>query len=111
MALRIERPAGIVLEERIDEIAGLDRNLAAVDVAPAFGKVLFDPGHRLLDGRHVGGEHALVAGDIGHHRRGLRHRKGKVEAVPAVLRSEERRVGKEGVSTGRARWSPYPSKK
>src|SRR3546814_11045764 len=26
------------------------------------------------------------------------------------LRSEERRVGKEGVSTCRSRWSPYPSK-
>src|SRR3546814_18800349 len=27
------------------------------------------------------------------------------------LRSEERRVGKEGVSTCRSRWSPYHSKK
>src|SRR3546814_13430656 len=26
-------------------------------------------------------------------------------------RSEERRVGKECVSTGRSRWSPYPEKK
>src|SRR3546814_13743740 len=26
--------------------------------------------------------------------------------VPVDLRSEERRVGKEGVSTGRSRWSP-----
>src|SRR3546814_18020053 len=29
----------------------------------------------------------------------------------AALRSEERRVGKEGVSTCRSRWSPYHSKK
>src|SRR3546814_12211244 len=28
-----------------------------------------------------------------------------------AARSEERRVGKEGVSTCRSRWSPYPSKK
>src|SRR3546814_17285160 len=28
-----------------------------------------------------------------------------------LLRSEERRVGKECVSTCRSRWSPYPSKK
>src|SRR3546814_20356321 len=28
-----------------------------------------------------------------------------------VIRSEERRVGKECVSTCRSRWSPYPSKK
>src|SRR3546814_14394350 len=32
-----------------------------------------------------------------------RHRKG--------ARSEERRVGKEGVGTDRSRWSPYHSKK
>src|SRR3546814_19037991 len=30
---------------------------------------------------------------------------------PATTRSEERRVGKEGVRTGSSRWSPYPSKK
>src|SRR3546814_14041465 len=30
---------------------------------------------------------------------------------PVGLRSEERRVGKECVSTGRSRWSPYPKKK
>src|SRR3546814_8594267 len=31
--------------------------------------------------------------------------------VPVALRSEERRVGKECVSTCRSRWSPYHSKK
>src|SRR3546814_20138924 len=30
---------------------------------------------------------------------------------PARLRSDERRVGKEGVSTGSSRWSPDPKKK
>src|SRR3546814_17990110 len=30
---------------------------------------------------------------------------------PSLGRSEERRVGKECVSTCRSRWSPYPSKK
>src|SRR3546814_13446165 len=29
------------------------------------------------------------------------------KTMPADGRSEERRVGKEGVSTGRSRWSPY----
>src|SRR3546814_18568619 len=29
------------------------------------------------------------------------------ETVTAQVRSEERRVGKECVSTGRSRWSPY----
>src|SRR3546814_17921563 len=28
-------------------------------------------------------------------------------STPAAYRSEERRVGKEGVSTCRSRWSPY----
>src|SRR3546814_15646428 len=32
-------------------------------------------------------------------------------AAAGVVRSEERRVGKECVSTGRSRWSPYHSKK
>src|SRR3546814_1037202 len=30
-----------------------------------------------------------------------------VHAEPALMRSEERRVGKECVSTCRSRWSPY----
>src|SRR3546814_13605826 len=30
-----------------------------------------------------------------------------LEAQVAAIRSEERRVGKEGVSTCRSRWSPY----
>src|SRR3546814_18254421 len=33
------------------------------------------------------------------------------EGAKAALRSEERRVGKECVSTCRSRWSPYHSKK
>src|SRR3546814_11067625 len=33
------------------------------------------------------------------------------DTLPAGMRSEERRVGKECVSTCRSRWSPYHSKK
>src|SRR3546814_16399376 len=40
---------------------------------------------------------------------------GRTRALPCDLRdaarSEERRVGKECVSTCRSRWSPYPKKK
>jgi len=68
MRLRVECPAGVVLEERIDQIAGLDGNLASFDVAPAFGEIGFDPIHCLLHSGHVRAEHPLVAGDIGHHR-------------------------------------------
>src|SRR3546814_17706826 len=35
----------------------------------------------------------------------------EVEVGPRAQRSEERRVGKECVSTGRSRWSPYHYKK
>src|SRR3546814_12532640 len=41
--------------------------------------------------------------------RGHRPRTSIEEVTSA--RSEERRVGTEGVSTGRSRWSPYQSKK
>src|SRR3546814_20829488 len=34
-----------------------------------------------------------------------------VHRLEDILRSEERRVGKECVSTCRSRWSPYPYKK
>src|SRR3546814_11818684 len=36
---------------------------------------------------------------------------GRIGNVPLLMRSEERRVGKECVSTCRSRWSPYHSKK
>src|SRR3546814_13165657 len=49
------------------------------------------------------------------HRRGVEAVRRVVEAAPdlgiEVLRSEERRVGKECVRTCRSRWSPYHSKK
>src|SRR3546814_15532610 len=35
----------------------------------------------------------------------------RFELKPGSFRSEERRVGKEGVSTCRSRWSPYHKKK
>src|SRR3546814_11542515 len=35
----------------------------------------------------------------------------RLDAVDRLARSEERRVGKECVSTCRSRWSPYHSKK
>src|SRR3546814_13763194 len=34
-------------------------------------------------------------------------RAGDIVAIAGLARSEERRVGKEGVSTCRSRWSPY----
>src|SRR3546814_13547994 len=74
--------------------------------APAMSRWLFDLGNTRLKcapldaaGR-VGPVHA-IAHD------GMRFD----DDLSAVLRSEERRVGKECVSTCSSRWSPYPSKK
>src|SRR3546814_13807332 len=43
----------------------------------------------------------------------IRHAQGLIETAqpPVTSRSEERRVGKECVSTCRSRWSPYHEKK
>src|SRR3546814_11924885 len=49
----------------------------------------------------VGGEHQAEL-------RGLVLHRFVQGAVGAAVRSEERRVGKECVSTCRSRWSPYP---
>src|SRR3546814_11709060 len=58
--------------------------------------------------RELEGEADRVVGDrfqIGHELRHVDEGKGAGEDVDA--RSEERRVGKECVSTCRSRWSPY----
>src|SRR3546814_13125900 len=67
--------------------------------------VVVDPHTVEVDGRRYTAERILVATggwpvlpDVP----GIEH---------AITRSEERRVGKECVSTCRSRWSPYPSKK
>src|SRR3546814_11148430 len=49
-------------------------------------------------------DHALFAGPMA---LGIEDAAGGV-TIDAPVRSEERRVGKECVSTGRSRWSPYP---
>src|SRR3546814_19916798 len=59
---------------------------------------------------------SIRAGEITNEQRdqiaeGLEKQAGKVEQVTddtVAARSEERRVGKEGVSTCRSRWSPDP---
>src|SRR3546814_10998473 len=59
-------------------------------------------------GQQVGEERRLHAEPGGvHHHAGVR----EVGEVLQFLRSEERRVGKECVSTCRSRWSPYHEKK
>src|SRR3546814_11298522 len=45
--------------------------------------------------------------DVGWRRRTVRDLQLPAGSTVVDLRSEERRVGKECVSTGRSRWSPY----
>src|SRR3546814_20797401 len=55
----------------------------------------------------------MIGGDVGQYRdiagqavRQVELIAGQFEHIDATIRSEERRVGKECVSTGRSRWSP-----
>src|SRR3546814_8410265 len=66
-----------------------------------------DVGHLLLEG--AGPQVELsAAGGHGVLELGRGHGGGALDRGPQrVLRSEERRVGKECVSTCRSRWSPY----
>src|SRR3546814_6469748 len=62
------------------------------------------PGHFERDEAGLGSGHGIGAQElIGKH--------CEVIDPDRLERSEERRVGKECVSTGRTRWSPYHSKK
>src|SRR3546814_14765518 len=56
---------------------------------------------------------ALWSGDVAARWADLRDQisAGVNLAMSGIPRSEERRVGKECVSTGRSRWSPCPEKK
>src|SRR3546814_18864421 len=76
-------------EPCFDELAGFDDSMTVTnrDRGSRF--------HSAADGKVVRHGMSLVSYDI--------------RSTP--VRSEERRVGKEGVRTGRTRWSPYHYKK
>src|SRR3546814_1991406 len=71
---------------RVGEVP--DRVLARPDLADQRRVAVDDLARPRLDLLEVFGRERLVAGEV-------------------VIRSEERRVGKECVSTCRSRWSPY----
>src|SRR3546814_10772538 len=67
--------------------------------------------HRKSRAEYVEGGNILLVEGVAHEHRGIEV--AACNAVPSdpeigeVVRSEERRVGKECVSTCRSRWSPY----
>src|SRR3546814_14972907 len=90
------------------------------------GRIVFEPGRRDLIAAFKavaefvfvdapqrgidGGAFGLPAPRLGKSHRLDLHRVDARKPPPAILiqsRSEKRRVGKESVSTGRSRWSPY----
>src|SRR3546814_20005572 len=66
-----------------------------------------------LDGNTVelSTEQTLFAENAVQYRTTLSFLEGRLNTITRALRSEERRVGKECVSTGRSRWSPDHYKK
>src|SRR3546814_16445533 len=80
------------------------RILAARDVVTVAVLGLF---HH-LDGERVAAQPRFLARD---ERLERSLAAGSSRQLSGLLRSEERRVGKECVSTCRSRWSPDPSKK
>src|SRR3546814_3966393 len=78
----------------------LPRNTSAQSVSPALNRLAFDAGDSR--DKRMAAASGLQVGDLvyipGHVRRVIGHDNG---------RTEERRVGKECVSTCRSRWSPY----
>src|SRR3546814_11416950 len=80
--------------------------------ARQFPEAGIDPIDRFMpaeDARDGGGarRNGVIGGAIEHHRRTAPDRPPVGEPHRARPRSEERRVGKECVSTCRSRWSPY----
>src|SRR3546814_15122659 len=62
-------------------------------------------GDRIAAGVHAGDVQAAGAQRL--ELRGVRLHRKEGDFLAGHLRSEERRVGKEGVSTCKFRWSPY----
>src|SRR3546814_14045908 len=75
------------------------------DVCSSDLEVAREPGPCRLQWAPAGGRTAVLRS------RRSAHRHRVVSMDRGRSRSEERRVGKECVSTGRSRWSPYHSKK
>src|SRR3546814_15019142 len=83
------KPADLLMDETVRKITGFARDLSA--------QIARFKGHTFED---VNGLQALIAQEYGVTVGG---RKGN---ITLTSRSEERRVGKECVSTCRSRWSP-----
>src|SRR3546814_4904425 len=76
--------------------------LRRLDLLGADGEIQHVQGQGLVARAHAGGHHRAAVGGHGEH---------LLDRAAVAGRSEERRVGKERVSTCSSRWSPYNYKK
>src|SRR3546814_14617172 len=86
----------------------LGRDLAHQDVAGAHFGADVDHAGLVEAVQRLFGDVRDVGGDLLRPELGVARLDGEFLAVDRGVRSEERRVGKECVSTCRSRWSPYP---
>src|SRR3546814_16269953 len=101
------RLRAIGLARRLDRVEREADGAVADRVKETVHPARVDRDHRLLEHlRRDLRRPALVAILIGRE-----HIGGLLRDHPVAIRSEERRVGKEGVSQGRSRWWPYYEKK
>src|SRR3546814_15304357 len=88
------------------DVCSSDLNLIGARIV-----ALLDHGHATLDpfvtGATVWMAHHLESRKMPDADRTVRRRMDRVDIWTSQIRSEERRVGKECVSTCRSRWSPY----
>src|SRR3546814_10596534 len=92
-------------------ISDWSSDVCSSDLRRVEGEALRTPAPR--PGRDRRDRRRSVEGDCGTHqpssppRLGEGYRPRRPGALARAARTEERRVGKEGVSTCRSRWSPY----
>src|SRR3546814_19772634 len=90
---------------------GSERDVPAAEVTVG-ARIIVRPGDKVpLDGRVVAGESEVNQAPITGESVPAFKAEGDEVFAGTINRSEERRVGKECVSTCRSRWSPYHSKK
>src|SRR3546814_5510938 len=105
--MRISDWSSDVCSSDLPDVAGPRQPLLAAAVAALVGRPgqSAEAAHRLAVGELA--RERLAVQQVGGSKAQPVHPRQQLEAARLLARSEERRVGKECVSTCRSRWSPY----